>query len=304
MDRIKGIIPAVFTPFNGDGELDIQKIQVLSDFLIKDGVSAFYVCGSTGEGPLMTTPERQKVAGAYIDAVNGRKPVIVQVGHNSIKDARILSDHAARAGADAISAVPPHYFKLESLNTLIDCMAEIAAAASEIPFYYYHIPQITGVDFDMLEFLEQSHQKIPNLRGIKYSKLNIFEMQACIEIENRKFEIFFGSDEMMLSGLVAGIEGAVGSTFNFAAPLYTSIINTFKKNDLKKARELQYKAVQMTRLLYKYGGQPAFKATMQLIGMDCGPNRLPHRNLDPDEVNSLMNDLQTIGFFDWARHES
>jgi len=95
MDRIRGIIPAVFTPLKVDRELDIHKIQTLSDFLINDGISALYVCGSTGEGPLLTTPERQEVAGAFISAVDGRVPVIVQVGHNSIRDAIILSNHAA-----------------------------------------------------------------------------------------------------------------------------------------------------------------------------------------------------------------
>ncbi|MCA9732396.1 MAG: dihydrodipicolinate synthase family protein [Deferribacteres bacterium] len=304
MERIKGIIPAVFTPMKKNGEIDTAQIKPVSDFLIDEKVAAFYVCGSTGEGPLLTTLERQLVTEAYIEAVAGRVNVIVQVGHNSIREAVLLARHAAESGADAISAVPPGYFKLNSLSVLIDCMAEIATAAPDLPFYYYHVPVITGVDFDMLELLRQGQKKIPNLRGIKYTKPTIFEMQACIELENQQFEIFFGTDEMMLSALVAGVKGMVGSTFNFAAPLYNSLIKAYEAKDLDKARSLQYNAVKMVRIFYKYGGQPAIKATMRLIGLDCGHNLLPHKTLDAAQIDSLKNDLQSIGFFNWARKES
>ncbi|MBN1154399.1 dihydrodipicolinate synthase family protein [candidate division KSB1 bacterium] len=304
MNRIEGIIPAVFTPLKENGDIETATVKSISDFLINERVSAFYVCGSTGEGPLLTTSERQQVADAYIDAAAGHVKVIVQIGHNSIRDAMQLARHAASSGADAISAIPPHYFRLSSLSILIDCMAEIASAAPDLPFYYYHVPAITKVDFDMVEFLKQGRQKIPNLRGIKYTQPTIFEMQACIELDDGGFEILFGSDEMMLSALVAGAKGAVGSTFNFASPLYNSIIRAFNTKDLDKARSLQYHAVQMVRVLYRYGGQPAFKATMKLIGMDCGPNRLPHKTLHPTEIDSLKHDLTDIGFFDWGRKEN
>ncbi|KAA3660192.1 MAG: N-acetylneuraminate lyase [Calditrichaeota bacterium] len=303
MERIKGIIPAVFTPIKTNGDIDLAKIKPVSEFLIEEKVGAFYVCGSTGEGPLLTTRERQQVTEAYIDAVAGRVNVIVQVGHNAIKDAVILARHAANSGANAISAVPPGYFKLNSLSVLIDCMAEIAAAAPDLSFYYYHVPVITGVDFDMLDFLKQGRKKIPNLRGIKYTKPTIFEMQACLELENQQFEIFFGTDEMMLSALVVGARGMVGSTFNFAAPLYNSLIKAFDAKNLDKARSLQYNAVKMVRIFYKYGGQPAIKATMKLIGLDCGHNLLPHQTLDAAQIDSLKNDLTSIGFFDWGRRE-
>ena len=173
MERIKGLIPAVITPLNDHHEVDLTKIVPLVEHLIKDQVSAFYVCGSTGEGPLLTTEERKKVAEEIIKITSNRVPVIVQVGHNSLKDACDLASHAANIRANAISAVPPTYFKPDSLDTLITCMAEIAAAAPELPFYYYHIPQITGVDFDMVEFLQKGAERIPNLQGIKYSKFTI-----------------------------------------------------------------------------------------------------------------------------------
>ncbi len=304
MQRIKGIIPAVFTPLQPNGKVNLRHIKPICDFLIQDNISAVYVCGSTGEGPLLTTQERQKVSDAYIDAIAGRVPVIVQIGHSSIKEAVALAKQAAQSGADAISAIPPNYFPIDSLDTLIDCVAEMASAAPDLPFYYYHIPMITGVDFDMLEFLKKGQKNIANLRGIKYTKYTIFEMQSCLELQNGRFEIFFGSDEMMLSAFAAGVRGVVGSTYNFAAPLYYSIIRAFENNDMDKARDLQSHAVAMVRVFYKYRGQAAIKATMKLIGLDCGPSRLPHKSLTLNEIDSLRQELQRIGFFEWARRES
>ena len=303
MERLKGLIPAVFTPMNSDQSLDLNKIPALTEQLIREKACAFYVCGSTGEGPMLTTPERKMVADAFIEAVNGRLPVIIQVGHQAIDDACDLARHAQAAGADAIAAVPPNYFDIPSLIVLVDCMARIAGAAPRLPFYYYHIPRLTKIDHDMPAFLSAAGKQIPTLRGLKFTAFQIFELQTCLALEEGRFEIFYGCDEMLLSGLVAGAKAAVGSTYNFAAPLYNAIIDAFDRNDISKARQLQLRSIQMIRTMAAYRGQPAFKAAMGLIGLDCGPNRLPHQNLTGEELRNLQKDLDLIGFFDWARRK-
>ncbi len=301
MERLKGLIPAVFTPMNEDQSLALDKIAPLTEQLINGQACAFYVCGSTGEGPMLTTEERKLVTESFIEAVSGRIPVIVQVGHQAIHDACDLARHAQSAGADAIAAVPPNYFDVGTVGVLVDCMEKIAADAPDLPFYYYHIPRLTKVDHDMPEFLNVASSRIPSLRGIKYSAFTISELQSCLEFNNGKFEIFFGCDEMLLSGLVAGVKAAVGSTYNFSAPLYNRIIEAFDSKEIDKARQLQSLSIQMVRILSKYRGQPAIKAAMKLIGLDCGPNRLPHQNLSEKEISELKKDLDNIGFFDWAR---
>jgi len=304
MERLKGLIPAVFTPMNRDQSLDLDKVPTLTEHHIRERACAFYVCGSTGEGPMLTTAERKKVAESFIEAANSRIPVIVQVGHQAIEDACDLARHAQSAGADAIAAVPPNYFDIPSLNVLVDCMARIADAAPQLPFYYYHIPRLTKIDHDMPTFLSTAAKHIPTLRGLKFTAFQIFELQTCLEHEDGRFEIFYGCDEMLLSGLVAGAVSAVGSTYNFAAPLYNAIIDAFEKNDIIKARQLQSRSIQMIRTMAAYRGQPAFKAAMRLIGLNCGPNRLPHQNLSAQELRNLQKDLDVIGFFDWARQKN
>jgi N-acetylneuraminate lyase len=226
--------------------------------------------------------------------------VIVQVGHNSLAQARAFASHAETIGADAISAMPPTYFRTDSVGTLIDCLCEIASGAPNLPFFYYHIPSMTGINIDMLDFLRRGRQRLQNLAGIKYSHPTIHEYQACLEFDNHRFAILFGVDEMLLSGLVVGAKGAVGSTFNFAGPLYQRIVKAFERGDLSEAQRCQALSVDMIRILYRYRGQPVFKAAMKLIGLDCGPNRLPLETLKPEELKALEEDLKKLRFFDWA----
>lgn len=302
---ITGIVPAVFTPMRSDGDLNLAFIPQIVEHLIQDNVSAVYVCGSTGEGPSLSTRERMSVAETYIQAVAGRIPVIVQVGHNSLNQAQRLAKHAQDAGADAISAIPPTYFKIYALDQLIRCLEEITAGAPDLPFYYYHIPRLTDTNINMVEFLRLGSDRLPTLNGVKYSSFTIFEFQACTALENGRFNMLFGSDEMLLSGLVGGAQGAVGSTYNFAAPLYNKIISAYNRGDITEAQRLQSLSVEMIQPINHFGSPasnaPAIKAMMKVIGLDCGPMRLPQDTLPDHKIEALKAAMEAIGFFDWGR---
>jgi N-acetylneuraminate lyase len=298
--RLTGLVAATFTPLRPDGALKLAMAKPVVEHLIRSGISGLYVCGSTGEGPLMTTEERKAAAAAYVEAAAGRLPVVVQVGHSSVVEARQLAVHAQQIGANAISAVAPYYFKPSSVGTLADCLAEIAGGAPQLPFYYYHIPVLSGVNFDMVELLGQAPAKMPTFAGIKYTAPTIDELQALIAFEDGRFDILFGRDEMMLSGLAAGAKGAVGSTYNFAAPLYRRIIAAYQRGDVDEARRCQGLSVAMIRIILRYRGHAGLKGTMSLHGLDCGPNRLPTVTLTPQELAEMRRELDALGFFEWA----
>jgi len=303
--RIEGLVAAVFSPMHRDGSLNLARVPAIVEHLINDGVTGLYACGSTGEGPLMSSQERRDTAAAYVAAVAGRIPVIVQVGHDSLAEAKDLALHARHIGAAAISAIAPRYFAGDSLDTLIACLRELCAEVLDMPFFYYHIPSLSGVNFDMIRFLEIAPDQLPGFAGIKYSALRVHEYQECLDLAGDQYTILFGCDEMLLSSLVVGGYGAVGSTFNFAAPLYNAIIHAYRQSDLQRAQALQLRSVQMIRMMYeRYRGQPGFKATMDLLGLDCGPNRLPLRTLSDSERQKLREDFERIGFFAWGRNES
>lgn len=299
--RLTGLVAAAFTPMHGDGSLNLKQAGPVVDRLAEEGVSAIYVCGSTGEGPLLTTEEREAVCEAYVAAARGRLPVVVHAGHSSLAEARRLAAHAQQAGADAISAVPPFYFKPDSLDLLVDCLAEIASAAPRLPFYYYHIPELTGVEADVVELLRRAGNELPGLAGIKYTSATLDVQQALCAVDGGRFDVLHGRDEMLLAGLATGIRGAIGSTYNFAAPLYRRLMAAFDRGDLREARRCQAQSVTMTHTIFACGGQAGLKAAMNLVGPDCGPTRLPLAPLGPTQLERLKTQLEAIGFFDYAR---
>lgn len=296
--KIEGLIAAAFTPFNKDGSLNQEMIPVLVEKLIKDKLTGLFVCGSNGEGPNMTTQERMKVTESFITASSGRLKIIVHVGHSSIAEARKLAAHAAETGADYFSSVAAFYFKPTSVENLADSMAEIASAAPALPFYYYHIPSLTGVSMDMVDFLKYADKKIPNLAGIKYSSSAIHEYQSCLELENNKYDVLFGYDELLLPALAAGAKGAIGSTYTFAAPLYLKTIDLFRNNEIDAARKNHSFLVEMVRIFVRFPSIPAQKAIMKMLGWDFGPCRLPLVTLTDTQYDSLYSQLSGISFFE------
>jgi N-acetylneuraminate lyase len=298
---MSGLVPATFTPMDPDGSLNLAQVAPIVERLLAHKVAALFVCGTTGECASLSTAERKATLEAFIAAAAGRIPVVAHVGHTALVDARDLAEHAQRAGAAAIAAVPPFYFKPASVPALVACIADIAAAAPALPFYYYHIPGLSGVSLDMVEFLRQAAARVPTLAGIKYTAPTVYEFQACAAFDAGRFNLVFGVDEMLLSGLAAGAQGAVGSTYGLAAPLYHEVMALFAAGKHADAQRLQLLSAQMVQAVQKFRPLPALKSMMQLAGVDCGPVRLPLLAMTPDECDSLKRDLAEIGFLEWMK---
>lgn len=289
--RYAGLIAATFTPMNPDGSLNLPQIGPMTERLINQGIRGVYVCGSTGEGVSLTVDERKQVAQEFVSAAASRIPVIVQVGHESINQARELAQHAQTIGADAISAIPPTYFRPGDLTTVVACSREIASAAPELDFFYYHIPSKTRVELDVSQLVERCLHAVPTFAGVKYSDTRVFELEVCVDKYGQDVTLLFGTDEMLLSGLVAGAHGAVGSTYNFLPGESCAIVTAFERNQLGLARNLQRKTALMISELNAIGGLPALKAAMGASGIECGPTRLPLSPLDPQKVAQVRRIL-------------
>ena len=299
--KLSGLIAATYTPMDAGGHVVLDQIDLMANHLVKQQVDGFYVCGSTGEGVSLTSDERTQVAARYVAA--GKRlgvPVVVQVGHNSLFEASQLAEHAASIGATAISANAPSYFKVEDVETLVECMAVVAAGAPSLPFYYYHIPSMAGANFDVIQFMELASQQIPNLAGVKYTALTVHGFQECLQWRDGRYDVFWGADEMLLSALAVGADGAVGSTYNIAAPLYQQIIKAFHHHEIEQARKLMSRAVAMIRVIYQYPFHSAMKAVLGMQGIECGRCRLPQRGLQDSQRDTLRDELEAIGFFEWS----
>ena len=298
--RLTGLIAAPHTPMHADGSLNPAMIAQQAALLQESGVRGAFIGGTTGESLSLTVTERMSVTEAWRDAVHGKMPIVVHVGCNSLPDARSLASHAAQCGADAIAVMAPNFFKPE-LDDLIAYCAAIGEAAPKTPLYYYDIPTMTGVSIPTARFLEQAAKSIPTLHGIKFTNNDLMTLQECLALES--FDIVFGYDELLLAGLTLGVRGAVGSTYNFAAPLYLRIFDAFERGDLVTARKAQLQSVQMIRVLQEFGFSRASKAMMRLLGVDCGPVRLPLRAMTEAEVREMWRRLQGMDGFSRALPE-
>jgi len=298
---LTGLIAAAHTPMKPDGSLNLDVVPRIVGQLADEGVAGLFVCGTTGESASLTTAERRAVAEAYVDAAKGRPYVVVHVGHNALADARELTAHAKAIGAVAVGAAPPSYFKPASVEALVGCCAEIASAAPELPFYYYHIPSLTGVAPDVPDFVRTVVERVPNFAGLKFTDERLDDFQWCTTFDGGRLNVLFGRDEMLLSGLTLGAKGAIGSTYCWAAPLYRRLWGAFESGDLEAARREQSRSVAAIQILRKYGGTRAGKAFMKLVGLDHGPVRLPLTTLSEAEETAMKRELEAIGFFEFRR---
>ncbi len=292
MPHLHGLIAATFTPMRDDGSLWLERVSDVVELLVARGVDGLYVCGSTGEGPLLTGAERRAVAEAYVRAAAGRVPVVVQVGHASLMEARELASHAQAVGADGISATPPTYFRPSSLDGLVDAIATVADGAPDLPFFYYHIPPITGVQVDVAQLLPRAAERVPTMAGVKFSAPSVFEF---LGVDVGRFRVLFGVDEMLLAGLVAGAHGAVGSTINLIPGVYRDVMAALGRADLPAALAHQRRATATVLRVVRDRQLPFLKAAMALTGLPVGPTRAPLEPVTETELTALRDDLARMG---------
>lgn len=299
MQKLTGLVAAPFTPMDERGTLNLGIVGKYADKLKKDGVEGAFVCGTTGEGMLMTSEERVSVAEKWIEQQTPNFKVIVHVGTTSAKQSKDLARHAQKAGAYAVGCMGPMFLKPSKVEDLIAFCSDVAAGAPELPFYYYHIPSVSDVNLSMPEFLQKAKSVIPNLAGIKFTHRNMMEMFQCLRADGGKWDILHGFDEELLCGLSLGAKGAVGSTFNYLAPVYLKLMKAFQEGKMDEAREYQYESVKFIEILIRYGGGViGGKPIMKFLGLDCGPLRAPAHNYTVAELSGYRKELDEIGFFE------
>jgi len=290
--RFGGLIAPVLNALGADGKLNLAVIDKYADHLVKQQVTAAFVCGTAGEGTSLTQEERKQVLAKWVEASKGRLRIIAHIGSNCIEDAKELARHAQQVKADAVALVAPHYIKAETVEALVDFTAVVAAAAPELPFFYYHFPNITNVTFTAISYLRLASKKIPNLRGIKFTHHDFYDFGLCVEYEGGKYDILNGFEQVVLAGLALGTQGSVGITFSLVGPQFAKIFKAFYEGDINTARKEHQRGVAFYTVVGKYGLIRAHKALLRLQGLDLGPVRLPLVDLTPAEVDTLVSELK------------
>lgn len=295
MKKTEGLIAAPFLPLDKAGEPNYKRIPEYYNFLKKNGIVGAFINGSTGEGVSLSSAEKMKVVEEWKKAsVEGEVKLINLVGGTSYKECQDLAIHSEECGLDAVALLAPYYFKPANAASLAEFCARVAESVPAMPFYFYHIPVLTGCNVSMYEFLKVASPMIPNLAGIKYTNEDFMDFLNCLTFENGKYDMLWGRDENLLAALALGARGGVGSTYNYSAPLYYRLIEAFDRGDMDEARKLQQKSVDMIMLLGKYGGISTGKAFMRLVGLDCGEFRLPVKNNWVSKYTEFSEDVRKL----------
>jgi len=298
IERLHGLIAAPFTPMDNEGHLNLDVIGPYAEHLIKSSVTGAFICGTTGEGISMTTEERKNVLEEWIKASGGKIKIKAHVGGNCLSECKQLAAHAQKSGAYSVAAFAPSFFKPGNEKELASFLASIAHSAPDLPFYYYHIPSMNGVNIMASLLMEEAEKLIPNFAGVKFTHYDLYDMQKCLSFEEGQYNVLHGYDETLLCGLSLGVRSAIGSTYNYMAGAYLRLWDAFDRSDMAEARKWQLLSVRVINILNKFGGGVrAGKAIMGMIGIDCGSCRLPIRKMAREELDNLKTDLEKADFF-------
>ncbi len=294
-ERFTGLIAATHTPFHANGALRLEIIEKQAAALLTDGVSGVFVCGTTGEGLSMTVAERMQAAQRWTEVAKGTAlRVIVHIGACALGDVKALASDAAKNGAAGVAMIAPSFFRPDTPAALAACCKEVAASCPDTPFFYYDIPTFTHVRLSMPEFLSLAIRDIPNYAGLKFTHDDLVTLQICLHDCGEQIDILSGIDELLLPALAIGVRGAVGSSYNFAAPIYHSLMKSLAADDLPAARRAQVKAIKLLKSLSKRGYTASCKALMCRNGIEVGPPRLPQMPLTAEQTKSLFAEFDGL----------
>ena len=295
MRKIEGLIVAPFTAFSSDGSVDLARVAAQKKYYKDNGIAGAFICGTTGEGSSLTMEEKRSLFKEWASVCKDDFILIGFLGGTSAKECRELALYAFEVGLDAVAVTAPYYQKASGVKALAAFCSEVASAVPQMPFFYYHIPSLTNVNPPIRLLLKEMDEMIPNLAGVKYTFEDMMDYQLCLNFKNRKYNIMWGRDEMMLPALSIGARAFVGSTYGYNAPIYNEIIRLFKAGEIEEAARLQLEANKIIEMLGKYGNGTG-KAFMKAAGLDLGPCRLPLSTLCDDAYEALLADLKPLAF--------
>ena len=287
--KIEGILPALITPIDQNEKLNVKELERMLEYLIAEGANGFYVLGGTGEGILVPRELHKQMTRETIRLVKGRVPCIVHVARLEYDEMIELAKYAEEQGADAISAIPPIYYKYseEEIYAYFKRLCE----AVKIPVIIYNSP-LANVPFSnaLLDRLFE----IENLAGIKWTNPNYMPV---MELKGRNPEtiVVNGPDELLLMGLTAGCSAGIGTTYNVLMPYFTRIYKFFKEGNYEEAYKNQQTATNIIAAMIPFNALKATKFLLSMKGFDVDYNFYPKLSYTDEEKAALLAAVRKAG---------
>lgn len=290
----QGLWPALFTPVGTSERPNFNQLEKLCELLVSQQVDGLYVLGSTGQGILFDTKDRKNVLNTVLEVVNGRIPVMVQVGSLTTKEATTLAEHAANSGASAVSSVGPIYFG-GGLPMALYHYSEIAKAG-QLPFFPYQLGN-NSVPANAEDFVK-SMLEIPFIEGMKLTTGNMLEISRVQNITKDRLKLFSGADELLCQAALSGTVGAIGTFYNLWGAECKQVLDKFKQGDFELASRFMLKFQEIIEYVLP-NIWPFLRTAMQEryqidIGLTVSPLGRGQKDWDPSEVRAILSSIDKI----------
>lgn len=283
----KGIIPAHLTTFDENMKFDPKRSKQLIDFAIEMGAGGLYLTGSNGMGPMMSVAERKEVTQVTMEQVAGRVPVVVHVGAPSSCMSIDMAKHADECGADGISAVPP-YYGVPSFDIVYSYYQRIAES-TDLPFVIYAMSGFAGFTYNVQTVNKLA--SIKNVKGMKYTGPHHYMMGRIRKAMPEDFMMYSGSDEMMLSAQLMGVENAIGGTYNIMPDIYKQARDEMWAGNTRKAQKLILAANDILEIFFVYNMANCMLECLRYMGVDAGFSRCPTPIMDESSKAAFKKDI-------------
>lgn len=283
---------AIVTPFNEDGSINYDKLDELIDFHCEKKTDSIIICGTTGESATMTEEEHMECVKFTINRAKGRIPVIAGTGSNCTRTAIDMSKEAAEYGADGLLLVTPYYNKATQ-NGLIAHFTAVAKEA-KAPIIMYSVASRTGCNIEPATVAELV-KNVDNIVGIKEASGNISQIAKIMAMTDGKIDLYSGNDDQIVPILSLGGKGVISVLSNVAPDETHDICERFFNGDIVGSAALQLKALPLVEQLFCEVNPIPVKKAMQLMGVDCGPLRMPLTEISKAHEESLAKAMKEFG---------
>ena len=294
-EGFRGLFPAIATPFTPDGEVNEDAFRKVMEFDIQGGARGFWVCGGSGESVLLDDEERVRVAEMAVDQARGRAKIILHVGALTTRRTARMAEQVRDAGVDAICAVPPFFYRCTEQEIVAHYKA--VAAAADLPFFCYNLPQCTQIDISP-DLMKRIADNVPQTTGLKHSGPT-WNVSSVRQFADMGMVTFTGNSGIMLPALTMGAIGCIDGPPCAAPEVYVEVYDAYLAGDLRRAEQAMKRAAAVSAFFHRSAMIATLKVVLSArIGVDCGVPRLPLSGLSEEEKTEVLRRARELGILE------
>ena len=291
MNKFHGTGVAIITPFQTDGSVDFPALEKLIENLIANGIDYLVSLGTTGETATLTALEKKEIWQFTAQTVSGRVPLVAGIGGN---DTRAIIENIKnfdKQGFDAILSVSPYYNKPTQEGIYQHYKA--VAAASDLPLILYNVPGRTGSNISAATTVRLAHD-VDKIIAIKEASGNFEQFNQIMRDKPAGFMLISGDDPVTLPMIALGAVGVISVIGNAIPQLFSDMVRLCLEEKWEAARNLHFKLIEFTRLMFADGNPAGVKEALQFSGICENTLRLPLVPVNPQISNLIKEELQKL----------